>query len=231
MKMFRRMLVRRRVAAPRMPALHTHTQMDPRTTDLQTILTTLRRRLHLMYMVQMGTFHSSTSPRLILSSIRYATHKTAPNSPDSCTVAFWLSSRPDPERVKRVEGEVEGSAVVLAFVFAVVFVFVLPLPLPFLLSSPKGICRRCPRCRRCHCCRCCRPCAVADAVATALALAFLPEAKQNGCPILRSLTAKGGMHSHRPATFLPLLFLLSSPKGICRCLKPSPHPTNPPAPP
>jgi hypothetical protein len=43
-----------------MPALHTHPQMNPRTADLQTILTALRRRLHLMNMVQMSTLHRNT---------------------------------------------------------------------------------------------------------------------------------------------------------------------------
>ena len=54
------MFVRRRVAAPHRPALHTHPQMNPRTADLQTILTTLRRRLHLMNLVQMSTPHRHT---------------------------------------------------------------------------------------------------------------------------------------------------------------------------
>src|SRR5205807_7373447 len=60
MKVFRCMFVRRRVAAPHMPALHAHPQMHPPTTNLQTILTTLRRRLHLMNMVQMNTLHRNT---------------------------------------------------------------------------------------------------------------------------------------------------------------------------
>jgi hypothetical protein len=46
-----------------------------------------------------------------------------------------------------------------------------------------------------------------------LPLPFSPAAKQNGCPILRSLIAKGGMHSHSPATFLPSAFLVVIPQG------------------
>ena len=63
MEMLRRMLVRRRVAAPHMPALHAHPQMHPRTADLQTLLTPVGRRLHLPDLVQMGTFHASTFPQ------------------------------------------------------------------------------------------------------------------------------------------------------------------------
>jgi hypothetical protein len=62
MKVLCRMFIRRRIAARRMPALHTHPQMHPPRADLQAILATLRRRLHLMNMVQMSTFHSQYLP-------------------------------------------------------------------------------------------------------------------------------------------------------------------------
>ncbi len=62
MKVLRRMFIRRGVAAPHMPALHAHPQMHPPPANLQTILTTLRRRLHLMNVVKMSTFHSQHLP-------------------------------------------------------------------------------------------------------------------------------------------------------------------------
>src|ERR1700716_2885424 len=77
-----------------MPALHTHPQMHPRTADLQTILTPVGRRLHLMYMVQMGTFHSSTSRQP-----RFYPHQRHTPSRESCfltlTGSAWRSNTID----------------------------------------------------------------------------------------------------------------------------------------
>src|SRR5580704_1820293 len=60
LKMLRRMLVQRRIAAPYMPTLQTHPQVNPRAADLQTLLTPVGRRLHTPDLVQMGTLHGST---------------------------------------------------------------------------------------------------------------------------------------------------------------------------
>jgi hypothetical protein len=60
MKMLRRMLIHRRVATSHMPTLHAHPQMDPRASHLQTLLASLRRRLHFVDMIQMRTFHAVT---------------------------------------------------------------------------------------------------------------------------------------------------------------------------
>src|SRR5260370_12907207 len=89
MEMLRRMLVRRRVAAPHMPALHTHPQMHPGAADLQTILTALRRRLHLADLVQMGTFHSNTFPKprfyLYILPLPLPFRFSSPTYSSSCT--------------------------------------------------------------------------------------------------------------------------------------------------
>ena len=62
MKMLCRVPMKRRVAAPHMPTLQAHPQMHPVTVNLQTILATLRRRLHLPYLVHVSTLHSDHLP-------------------------------------------------------------------------------------------------------------------------------------------------------------------------
>jgi hypothetical protein len=60
MKVFGRMLMRRRIATPHMSALQTHPQMHPATMNLQALLTPLRRRLHPPYLIHMRTLHTLT---------------------------------------------------------------------------------------------------------------------------------------------------------------------------
>src|SRR5262249_11391439 len=52
MKVLRRMFVRRRIAAAHMPADHAHSQMHPPPTNLQAVLASLRRRRHILDLIQ-----------------------------------------------------------------------------------------------------------------------------------------------------------------------------------
>jgi len=56
-KMLRSMTVRRGIAAPNMTACHAESQVDPLTTDAQTVLTAARARYHVPYLIKMCAFH------------------------------------------------------------------------------------------------------------------------------------------------------------------------------
>jgi hypothetical protein len=56
MKMFRSMLVLRRVTATNVPADKAHTQVHPRITHLYTLLTHMHGRLSYFDLIKMGTF-------------------------------------------------------------------------------------------------------------------------------------------------------------------------------
>jgi len=81
LKMLRRMLVQRRIAAPYMPTLQTHPQVNPRAADLQTLLTPVGRRLHTPDLVQMGTLHGSTFLEPRFYPPRMAPYKWAKTKP------------------------------------------------------------------------------------------------------------------------------------------------------
>jgi hypothetical protein len=57
------MSVGRRIAASHMTTNQAHPQMHPLAANLQALLATLRRRLHLPNLIQMATFHGNTFPR------------------------------------------------------------------------------------------------------------------------------------------------------------------------
>jgi len=154
MKMLRRVLVRRRVTAPHMPALHTHPQMDPRAANLQTILATPSRRLHLMYLVQMGTFHGSTFLRP--DSIPSVTKPAGRATSGSSVMGFRIGKRnrksiPVPNRqlafhlVDQLAGESPRPSVIpysFSFLYSVVF----PIPSSFAaINLSPFSCRIVPR--------------------------------------------------------------------------------------
>jgi hypothetical protein len=67
-KVFRRMTIRRGIAASNMAADHAHPQMHPPAANLQAIFTALRRRLHLPNLIEMRTLHDVHSPLPLTAS-------------------------------------------------------------------------------------------------------------------------------------------------------------------
>ena len=76
MKMFRRVSMKRGVAAPHMPALQAHSQMHPVTVNLETLLASLRRWFHLPDLVHMSTLHRSHLPSSMIVSRTVRTQTT-----------------------------------------------------------------------------------------------------------------------------------------------------------
>jgi hypothetical protein len=62
MKVLGGVFMLRRIAAPDMPALQAHPQMNPGASYLQALLATLRRRFDLLNLIQMRTFHVGHLP-------------------------------------------------------------------------------------------------------------------------------------------------------------------------
>jgi hypothetical protein len=56
MKVLSSMLIPRRIAATNLPANHAQPQMHPRIPNLQTFLTTLGMRLHILDLIQVRAF-------------------------------------------------------------------------------------------------------------------------------------------------------------------------------
>jgi hypothetical protein len=61
-KMFGCVLIFRRVAAPNVPARQAETQVYPSVARLQTLLATLRMRMHIPNLIHVGTFVHCVPP-------------------------------------------------------------------------------------------------------------------------------------------------------------------------
>src|ERR1700678_2475677 len=92
-EMLRSMSVGRRIAASHMTTNQAHPQMHPLAANLQALLATLRRRLHLPNLIQMATFHGNTFPRP--DSISPSDTNPHTNEPSRTLPLFFLLILPE----------------------------------------------------------------------------------------------------------------------------------------